>query len=104
MANTTLVQNNTTYYVSQTMGCESERLAVLVNVFDTPLPITNTSKTFCIDENATLNSIAVTGQNLIWYDAPAAGNVLATTTILENKPYYVTQTNNNCESENFRLL
>ncbi|HEU4790899.1 MAG TPA: T9SS type B sorting domain-containing protein [Flavobacterium sp.] len=98
LANTSLVQNNTTYYVSQTVGCESDRLAVLVNVYDTPLPIANTSKTFCIEENATIDSIIITGQNLKWYDASSAGNVLVTTTGLENKTYYATQTNNNCES------
>lgn len=98
LANTTLVQNNTTYYVSQTIGCESDRLAVLVNVYDTSLPISNTSKTFCIDENATLDHLVIAGQNLKWYDASSAGNVLASTTILENKTYYVTQTNDNCES------
>ncbi|MBW4360885.1 T9SS type B sorting domain-containing protein [Flavobacterium taihuense] len=98
LANTTLVQNNTTYYVSQTIGCESSRLAVLVNVYDTPLPIANTLQTFCIDENATLDNIVVTGQNIKWYDAPSSGNILTAATALENKTYYVTQTNNNCES------
>lgn len=104
LANTTLVQNNTTYYVSQTIGCESDRLAVLANVNDTPLPIANASQTFCIDENATIANIAVTGQNLIWYDAATAGNILPNTTTLENKTYYVTQTNANCESERLRIV
>jgi gliding motility-associated-like protein len=98
LANTTLVQNNTTYYVSQTIGCESDRLAVLVNVYGTPLPIANASQTFCIDENATLNTITVTGQNLIWYDSATVGNILTNTNTLENKTYYVSQSNNNCES------
>jgi gliding motility-associated-like protein len=104
LANTTLVQNNTTYYVSQTIGCESDRLAVLVNVNDTPLPIANASQTFCIDENATIANIAVTGQNLIWYDAATAGTIVTNTTTLENKTYYVTQTNTNCESERLKIV
>lgn len=104
LAKTTLVQNNTTYYVSQTIGCESDRLAVLANVNDTPLPIANASQTFCIDENAAIANIAVTGQNLIWYDAATAGNILPNTTTLENKTYYVTQTNANCESERLRIV
>jgi gliding motility-associated-like protein len=104
LANTTLVQNNTTYYVSQTIGCESNRLAVLVNVSDTPLPAANTSQTFCIDENAAIANIMITGQNLIWYDAPTAGNIVPNTTPLENKTYYVTQTNANCESERLRIV
>ncbi|MEN2400522.1 T9SS type B sorting domain-containing protein [Flavobacterium sp. MC2016-06] len=98
LPNNTFVQNNTTYYVSQTIGCESYRIPVLVNVYDSALPIANTPQTFCIDENAVINTIAVTGQSLKWYDAPSAGNILANTTTLENKTYYVTQTTNNCES------
>jgi gliding motility-associated-like protein len=103
LVNSILLQNNTTYYVSQTIGCESDRLPVLVNVNDTPLPTANTSQTFCIDENAVIRNIAVTGQNLIWYDSSTAGNVLANTTILENKTYYVTQTNSNCESSRLAI-
>jgi gliding motility-associated-like protein len=99
LPNNTLLQNNTTYYVSQVVGCESERLAVLVNVYDTALPIANTQQAFCIDENATLNNIQITGSNIKWYDAQTMGTILANTTILENKIYYATQTINSCESE-----
>lgn len=99
LPNNTLVQNNTTYYVSQAVGCESERLAVLVNVYDTAIPNANTQQTFCIDQNATIATINITGTSIIWYDAQTMGTILANTTILENKIYYATQTINGCESE-----
>jgi gliding motility-associated-like protein len=70
-----------------------------VNINNQPLPTANSPQSFCIQQNATLNDITITsGQNLKWYDALSAGNVLPTTTALENKTYYVSQSNNNCES------
>lgn len=100
----TLLQNNTTYYVSQSIGCESDRIAVLVTINDTPLPSAKTKQTFCIDANATLNDIAIiTGQNLKWYDAQIAGNLLNGTTALENRTYYVSQTDTNCESQRLAI-
>ncbi|AYN03014.1 T9SS type B sorting domain-containing protein [Flavobacterium sp. 140616W15] len=99
LPNNTLLQNNTTYYVSQVVGCESERLAVLVNVYDTAIPNANTQQTFCIDQYATIADINITGNSIIWYDAQTMGTILANTTILENKIYYATQTINGCESE-----
>lgn len=99
LPNNILLQNNTTYYVSQVVGCESERLAVLVNVYDTAIPNANTQQTFCVDQNATIATINITGNNIKWYDAQTMGAILANTTILENKIYYATQTINGCESE-----
>lgn len=105
LPNTTVLQNNTTYYVSQAIGCESDRIAVLVTIYDTALPTANTAQTFCIDDNATINDIAIlTGQNLKWYDAETAGNVLTSTTTLENRTYYVSQTNTNCESQRLGIV
>ncbi|MFH7013384.1 T9SS type B sorting domain-containing protein [Flavobacterium sp. FlaQc-52] len=105
LPNTTVLQNNTTYYVSQAIGCESDRIAVFVTIHDTALPTANTAQTFCIDDNATINDIAIlTGQNLKWYDAETAGNVLTSTTTLENRTYYVSQTNTNCESQRLGII
>ncbi|MFH6946216.1 T9SS type B sorting domain-containing protein [Flavobacterium sp. FlaQc-50] len=105
LPNTTVLQNNTTYYVSQLIGCESDRIAVLVTIHDTALPTANTAQTFCIDDNATINDIAIlTGQNLKWYDAETAGNVLTSTTALENRTYYVSQINMNCESQRLGII
>ena len=70
-----------------------------------PLPTTTSPQTFCIQQNATLSSITITGQNIKWYDALTNGNALANTTPLQNGiTYYASQTINGCESERFPVL
>ncbi len=65
----------------------------------TTLPTLSSSQQFCFQQNATLNNITITGQNIKWYDAPTGGNLLANTTLLQNgTTYYASQTINNCES------
>ena len=100
-ASTPLV-TGTPYYASQTVdGCESDtRLAVTVTVADPAAPTGNTAQTFCAINNPTVASLAVTGTDIIWYDAPSAGNVLPTSTALVNgTTYYVSQTIAGCESD-----
>ncbi|PXY45734.1 DUF7948 domain-containing protein [Flavobacterium hydrophilum] len=99
LPNTTLLENNRTYYASQTVGCESDRTAISVKVYDTALPTGNRNQQFCIDQNATIANLNITGTALKWYDSAENGNILTQTTSLQNKAYYVTQTLNNCESE-----
>jgi gliding motility-associated-like protein len=100
---TTLLENNKTYYVAQSIGCDSERLAVLVKVYDTALPSADLSKVFCIDENAAISNITISGNDIKWYDAATAGNLLATTTQLVSGTYYASQTLNNCESKRLAI-
>ncbi|MEO7976834.1 T9SS type B sorting domain-containing protein [Flavobacterium sp.] len=96
---TTLLENNKRYYASQTIGCESDRTPVLVRINDTPLPTGNKNQPFCIDKNATIADLNITGTSLKYYDSVNNGNVLTETTLLQNSIYYITQTLNNCESE-----
>lgn len=99
LPNTTLLENNRTYYASQTIGCESDRTAISVKVYDTALPAGNRNQQFCIDENATIANLSITGTALKWYDSATNGTILSPTTLLQNGVYYVTQTLNNCDSE-----
>ena len=70
-----------------------------------PLPTATSQQTFCIQQNATLNSIAITGQNIKWYDALTNGNLLANTSLLQDgKTYFASQTINGCESERIPVL
>ncbi|AXB58840.1 Ig-like domain-containing protein [Flavobacterium fluviale] len=98
LPNTTLLENNRTYYASQTVGCESDRTSVLIKVYDTSLPTGNNNQQFCIDEIATLENLNITGTNLKWYDQATDGNILQETSLLQTAVYYATQTLNNCES------
>ncbi|GEL12212.1 gliding motility-associated C-terminal domain-containing protein [Flavobacterium glycines] len=100
LPNTTLLEDNKTYYASQTIGCESNRTPISIRIYNTPLPIANKNQQFCIDENATIANISILGSNIKWYDEPANGNILTETTLLlDGKIYYATQTLNNCESD-----
>lgn len=68
-------------------------------------PTLTSPQTFCFQDNATISNIAITGQNITWYDALTGGNILASTTALQNGiTYYATQTINNCESDRTPIL
>ncbi len=55
---------------------------------------------FCIQQNATLNNVSISGQNIKWYDALTNGNFLTNTSLLLNETtYYASQTINGCESD-----
>lgn len=103
LPNTTLLENNRTYYASQTIGCESDRIPVLVHVYYTAMPTGNNNQLFCIDENATIANLNITGTNIQWYDSATNGSALNQTTLLQNQTYYATQTLNNCESQRFAV-
>lgn len=104
LPNNTLLENNKTYYASQTIGCESDRVAVLVRVYNTPSPIANNIQQFCIDENASIANLTITASSIKWYDQSTNGNILTETTLLENnKTYYAAQTLNDCESERLAI-
>ncbi|MBA5629641.1 T9SS type A sorting domain-containing protein [Moheibacter lacus] len=95
-----------TYYVSQTIDCESERLAVEVTVNEIPAaPIAVGNFEFVAGETlADLeDSLEFTGE-LTWYDDEELTIVLPDTTLLEDAGvYYVTQTIDGCESEALRV-
>jgi gliding motility-associated-like protein len=70
-----------------------------VSVTNIALPMCNSPQIFCIKQNATLNSIPITGLNIKWYDAITAGNLLLNSTLLQHGiTYYASQTVNGCES------
>ena len=100
---TTLLENNRTYYVSQTIGCDSDRIPILIHVYDTPMPTGNNNQQFCIDELSTIAALKIAGTSLKWYDAATNGNALQETDLLQNGKYYVSQTLNNCESERLAI-
>ena len=109
---TNAVQSNLdpgTYYikVKNSIGCISNATTIILIPFTnfTPKPTLTNPQTFCIQQNATLSSIAITGQNIKWYDALTNGPLLSDTTPLQNGiSYYASQTINGCESERIPVL
>lgn len=104
--NTPTFLNNTTYYVeavSNTGGCTSTRVAVLVTI--TPLAVApgNLTQSVCAGSPVTLTlSDAQTGITYNWYDSPAKTNLLFTGTtytvnaVNSNTTYYVEAVNGSC--------
>ena len=104
LPNSTLLENNKSYYASQTIGCESNRIAILIRIYDTPPPTGNTNQQFCIDANTQISNLNILGSNIKWYDSLTNGTALAETTALSNGvTYYATQTLNDCESERIAI-
>jgi gliding motility-associated-like protein len=99
LTGTTPLVNGQTYFASQTVnGCESNTVAIQVTVINTPAPTGNPAQDFCISAAPTLASLAITGTSLKYYDA--TGNILPLTTpLVDGTTYFVTQTQNGCESE-----
>ncbi|MCD0473247.1 T9SS type B sorting domain-containing protein [Flavobacterium sp. EDS] len=87
--------------IKNSKGCISEAIKATIIPFvnSIPTPENLNPTIFCIQENATLNNIQITGNNIKWYDAVTNGNILPNTTLLQNDTYYATQTINGCESE-----
>jgi len=106
LTKTTVLENGFTYYASQTEnGCESERIPITAIINESTQPTTTSLQTFCFQQNATINNIAITGQNIKWYDAQTNGNLLPNTTALQNGiSYYASQTISGCESERKAVL
>lgn len=66
----------------------------------TPTPVEGNNQNVCSGDikNLTLADIAITGQNIKWYDVPEGGNALSISTLMSEKTYYASQTLNDCES------
>lgn len=106
IAETTPLENGKTYYASQTINnCEGPRFGVTITLVNTPVaPTGNTNQEFCKIQNATLNDIVISGQNIKWYDTSFSAASLPNTTLLENKrTYYASQTVG-CESDRTPIL
>ena len=94
---------STSYYVSQTQSCgESPRAVIVVNVLAVPAaPGVTSPVTYC--QNTIAVPLSATGNNLLWYTAATGGTgsvIVPTpsTATVGTTNYYVTQSNNGCES------
>ena len=84
-------------YTDGNGNTELQNQTVIINAV--ALPVITSPQIFCIQQNATLASLLITGQNIKWYDASTGGNLLMANTVLVNGTnYYASQTIGNCES------
>jgi len=107
---TNLYTNSGNFNVTLTLNTLTSSFIKHLNVLiTTPIPIsipfTITPQTFCIQQNATINDIVISGQNIKWYDAPTGGNLInGSTPLLDGATYYASQTINTCESARVPVL
>ncbi|WKW46340.1 GEVED domain-containing protein [Myroides sp. JBRI-B21084] len=92
--------DNTTYYASQAMGaCESDRIAVLVDVNPTPAALTPQTISICGSINyAGVNLNQLPGSELVWYPSATSQTPIPGTNQVVTGTYYVSQRVNGCES------
>lgn len=92
----TATPGTTTWYVSQTVGCEGPRLAITVTVkAATPAPTVTTPVTYC--QGSTATPLTATGTSLLWYSVASGGTGSATaptpsTANAGTTTWYVSQT------------
>jgi gliding motility-associated-like protein len=80
-------------------------LAITVKIQDTQNPIANSLQTFCIQKNAKISDIAISGQNINWFKSASSTIILSESTLLENGiTYYASKTINNCESDRIPVI
>ena len=93
----------TTYYFSESNGnCESNRTSVDVVVNALPSP-PSTTDTIAYCQNQTATALTPSGASILWYTSATGGVGTITapvpsTTTTGVTTYYVSQTQNNCES------
>ena len=99
----TTTVGSTNYYVSQTTGsCEGPRALITVNVGALPAtPTVTTPVNYC--QGGTAAQLTAGGTNLLWYTTATGGTGSTTaptplTTTAGSTIYYVSQSNNGCES------
>jgi gliding motility-associated-like protein len=99
----TTTAGTTTYYFSESNGaCESSRTSVnvVVNALPSP-PSTTDSIVYCQNQVAT--ALTPNGTSFLWYTTPSGGigttiAPVPSTIVTGVTTYYVSQTQNNCES------
>ena len=100
IAETTPLVNGVNYYVSNydiETGCESDRLAMTVEINNPEAPTGDAVQLFC--DNVNVSDLSATGSNIQWYDAAIGGNVLDPSSALsDGQLLYASQTENSCES------
>lgn len=103
---THVLTNNTTYYASQSLsGCESDRVAVLVNINPIPVALLAQSISICGAMNygnVDLNQLS--GSTLVWYQSATSQQPLSNISQIINGTYYVSQMINGCESPRVQIV
>ena len=86
----------TEYWVDVTTNGFTCREYITITVNEIASPTGDSSQSFC--DSATVSDLQATGENIQWYDAATAGNLLASTASLnDGQVVYASQTIDGCE-------
>jgi hypothetical protein len=90
----------TTYAFTPAAGqCATATEMTIAVSQEVPAPTGSATQTFCDGE--TVGNIIVEGNSVVWYDAPANGNIVANSTVLSaGITYYAAQSIASCQSNN----
>jgi mucin-2 len=93
------------YYADDATGTCGSRQSVTVTMYNAP-GTSVSSIGICVISNsneAIVNSLAISGNNIKWYTTPTGGiPLLSTATVFDNTFYYASQTNPNTGCETYR--
>ena len=87
--------------IKNALGCISPfSEAIIIQFTNFPsLPNITSPQTFCIQQNAILGNITISGSNIKWYDSLMGGNLIPNATnLIDGTTYYASQTIGSCES------
>jgi len=106
LPSTHVLTHNTTYYASQSSsGCESGRIAVLVNINPIPAALAPQTISICGAINyGSVNLNQVTGAELVWYQSATSQQPIPNTDAVVSGTYYVSQKVNGCESARIQII
>jgi alpha-tubulin suppressor-like RCC1 family protein len=104
LATTTALTNNTTYYASQTVGCESTSRLAVVTVNTITVPTGEATQTFCTSEATVAELTATAPETISWYTTPTGGTPLAFSQVLTKGTYYAGYSKNGCESARLAVV
>ncbi len=103
--NTTILGMQTYSVLQSINGCESDLTEIIVEVDATPDPPMTSDVNYCIGDEAT--PLTAIGDNLMWFNSDfelLADAPIPPTDVEETMEYFVTSTNNNCESEGSSII
>ncbi len=106
LPSTHVLTDNTTYYASQSSnGCESGRIAVLVDINPAPAALAPQTISICGAINyGSVNLNQVTGSELVWYQSATSQQPIPNTDAVVSGTYYVSQRVNGCESPRIQII
>lgn len=86
-----------TVVVTDSNNCTLAHTVNITQPTDVATP-TAVNQVFCVNDNATISNLIVSGTNVKWYKSAIAGTPLSPNDLLVSGDYYASQTINGCES------